>query len=59
MLKGLKKEEVPVLYKITGLSENGMDYFKLNKKEYTLFPNEKEVLLRTGMKFDIISIREE
>jgi hypothetical protein len=31
-----------------------MDYFKLDKKEYALYKNEKEVLLRTGMKFDII-----
>ena len=58
MLKQLKKGDVPVLYEITGLRGNGMNYFKLNSKEYTIFPNEKEVLLSTGLYFDIVDIQQ-
>ena len=53
MFNGIKKEDVPVLYKITGLSKYGK-YFKLNTKDYSRFPNEKEVLLITGLRFNII-----
>lgn len=53
MFNGIKKEDVPVLYQITGLSKYGK-YFKLNSGEYSNFPNEKEVLLITGLRFNII-----
>ena len=53
MFTGITKEDVPVLYQITGLSKYGK-YFKLNSGEYSNFPNEKEVLLITGLRFNII-----
>ena len=49
---------MPVLYQITNLDKNGMYYFKLDNAEYSLFPYEQEVLLQTGLEFDIIEISE-
>ena len=51
MFRGLSKDVVPVLYQIYNLSENGWDYFKLDNLDYSLFPNEQEVLLYTGSRF--------
>ena len=48
MFRGLSKDVVPVLYKIHNLSKYGLEYFKLDNLDYSLFPNEQEVLLRTG-----------
>ena len=61
MFRGLSKDVVPVLYQIHGLSENwlgNLNYFKLDNLDYSLFPNEQEVLLLTGRYFEIIEISE-
>ncbi|MFN9899750.1 MAG: hypothetical protein ACK55Z_13370 [bacterium] len=54
----MSKDDVPVLYQIHNLDEFGFDYFKLDNLDYSLFPNEQEVLLITGSKFRIIEISE-
>ena len=58
MFRGLSKDVVPVLYQIHNLDENGSHYFKLDNLDYSLFPNEQEVLLETGSSFEIIEISE-
>ena len=58
MFRGLSKDQVSVLYQISGLSKVGWDYFKLDNAEYSLFPYEQEVLLRTGLSYKIIEISE-
>ena len=58
MFRGLSKDDVPVLYQIHNLSEDGFKYFKLDNLDYSLFPNEQEVLLLTGSSFEIIEISE-
>ncbi len=57
MFRGLSKDVVPVLYQIHNLSKRGYDYFKLDNLDYSLFPNEQEVLLYTGLWFEIIEIK--
>jgi len=44
------------LFEITNLNKNGWAYFNLDSKDYTLFPDEKEVLIRTGCIFYILEI---
>ena len=56
MFRGLSKDQVSVLYQISDLNVNGYHNFKLDNAEYSLFPYEQEVLLRTGLNFDIIDI---
>ena len=59
MFKGLSKDDVPVLYQISNLNEYGYRYyFKLDSEQYSLFPYEQEVLLLTGLSFEIIEISE-
>ena len=58
MFRGLSKDVVPVLYQIHNLREDGLWYFKLDNLDYSLFPNEQEVLLFTGERFEIIEISE-
>jgi hypothetical protein len=58
MFRGLSKDQVSVLYQISNLDEYGYLYFKLDNAEYSLFPYEQEVLLITGLPFDIIEISE-
>ena len=58
MFRGLNKDQVSVLYQINNLRESGRNYFKLDNKEYSLFPYEQEVLLYTGLDFKIIEISE-
>jgi len=58
MFRGLSKDVVPVLYQIHYLNERGYEYFKLDNADYSLFPNEQEVLLDTGSYFEIIEISE-
>ena len=58
MLRGLNKDQVPVLYQINNLHKDGFNYFKLDNEEYSLFPHEQEVLLITGSRFEIIQISE-
>jgi hypothetical protein len=54
MFTGLNKKDVPVLYQINGLRKDGFNYFKLDNSDYSLFPYEQEVLLRTGSFFKIL-----
>ena len=58
MFRGLNKDQVAVLYQINNLDEDGFLYFKLDNSDYSLFPYEEEVLLRTGTNFEIIEILE-
>ena len=58
MFKGLSKDQVSVLYQISNLHKDGYLYFKLDNAEYSLFPYEQEVLLKTGLDFKIIEISE-
>ena len=58
MFRGLSKDVVPVLYQIHNLNISGYYYFKLDNLDYSLFPNEQEVLLFTGLYFEIIEISE-
>ena len=58
MFRGLSEDDVPVLYQIQNLSEDGYSYFKLDNLDYSLFPNEQEVLLYPGSFFEIIEISE-
>ena len=58
MFRGLSKDVVPVLYQIHNLDQDGFWYFKLDNADYSLFPNEQEVLLVTGSYFEIIEISE-
>ena len=58
MFTRLSKDVVPVLYQIHNLSEDGWNYFKLDNADYSLFPNEQELLLLTGSSFEIIEISE-
>ena len=59
MFRKLKKDEIPVMLQFTNLPEYGWNYFKLDNKEYTIFPNEQEVLLYTGLLFEIKYICDE
>ena len=58
MFRGLSKDVVPVLYQIHNLHIDGYHYFKLDNADYSLFPYEQEVLLHTGLSFEIIEISE-
>jgi hypothetical protein len=58
MFKGLSKDQIPVLYQINNLDEDGVFYFKLDSSDYSLFPYEQEVLLDTGSELKIIFISE-
>ena len=46
----------PVLLVINLENETGKYYFSLDTKDYTQFPDEKEILLQTGLIFKIKSI---
>ena len=46
----------PVLLVITLKNETGKYYFSLDTKEYTQFPDEREILLQTGLIYNIESI---
>ncbi len=59
MIIRLNLENVPVLYQINNLRKYGLFYFKLDSTDYSLFPYEQEVLLRTGSEFKILDISEE
>ena len=58
MFGKLKEGDVPVLYQINNIDENGWNYFRLNMKVYSLFDNEKEILFYSGKSFVIIDISE-
>lgn len=46
----------PVLLVINMKNETGKYYFSLDNKDYTQYPEEKEILLQTGLIFKIESI---
>jgi len=58
MFRGLKNDDVSVLYEISNLDEKGFNYFKLDNKEYAMYPHEDEVLLVNGLPFKILDISE-
>jgi hypothetical protein len=49
MIKNLTNNQIPVLFEISNLPKDGTDYFKLDEEDFTLFKEEKEVLLRDGL----------
>jgi hypothetical protein len=57
MFAGLNNKDVPVLFQISNLRDDGYYYFKLDE-EYSLFPYEQEVLLSISSCFKIIQISE-
>jgi len=56
MMMGASKENRPVLLKITIDNRVGFGLFKMDTKNYSLYPGEKEVLLRDGHRYQIKSI---
>ena len=46
MFKGLSKNEVPILYQFDNLNEIPFFSFILDSSDYSLFPNEQEVLVQ-------------
>ena len=60
MFNKIKKEDVPVLYQIIGLKKGNYTntFFNLDTHDYTLFPEEKEILLKNGQQFKILEISE-
>ena len=40
MLKGLTKDDVPILYQIYNLDKIGRGYFKMDSEDYSLFQSE-------------------
>jgi hypothetical protein len=48
-----------VLIKITMKNESGKHYFFLDKPEYTMYPDEKEVLLQAGIRAKVNNITTE
>ena len=52
----MKENEISVLLCIT-IDKYG-DYFILDSKEYSNFPDEKEVLIQEGKSFEVISKKE-
>ena len=56
MFKNLKKDCVPELFQITELSEDGSSCFYLDSYEYSIFPKEQEILICTGVKFNVMGV---
>ena len=56
MRGGATQEKKPVLLKIEIDNKVGFGLFKLDKQDYSLFPSEREVLLRDGHRYYIDSI---
>ena len=51
MMMGASIENRPVLLKITIDNRVGFGLFKMDSKNYSLYPGEKEVLLRDGHRY--------
>ena len=58
MLKVVNNEEIAVLYEISGLDEDGNYHFIMDKNEFSIFENEQEVLMFSGLHFQILDISE-
>jgi len=56
MINGASNENYPVLLKITIDNRFGFGLFKMDNKNYSLYPEENEVLLRDGHRYKIKSI---
>ena len=56
MLKEINNEEMAVLYEISGLDEDGNYHFIMDKNEFSIFENESEVLMFSGLHFQILDI---
>ena len=56
MVRGLTQERKPVLLRIEIDNKVGFGLFKMDKSDYSLFPHEKEVLLRDGHRYLIHEI---
>lgn len=52
-------EKSKVLLKIKVKNENGRHYFSLDSSEYTLYPDEEEVLLQAGLIVQVDEVQEE
>jgi hypothetical protein len=50
----VKNKEIAVLYEISGLDEDGHYYFNMDKSDYSLYEKEKEVLMFSGLQFEIL-----
>lgn len=50
---------VRVLLKIEMENESGKYYFYLDSSDYTCYPDEKEILLQSGLKFKLKSVEYE
>ena len=51
MMVGASNEKRPVLLKIAIDNRVGFGLFKMDNKNYSLYPGEKEVLLRDGHQY--------
>ena len=58
MLKEVNNEDMAVLYEIIGLDEDGNYHFIMDKNEFSIFENEQEVLMFSGLHFQILDISE-
>lgn len=58
MLNGLRKNDQPVMFQISGLSKFGNYYFKMDSEEFSLYVHEQEILLYDGSKYEITNITE-
>jgi hypothetical protein len=52
-------EKYMVLMKITMKNESGKHYISLDRPDYSLYPNEKEILLQAGLRGKIQSVTDE
>ena len=59
MFNNIIEDQHPVLFQINGLPKNGENHFVLDKKEYSMYPNEKEVLFHEYLFFKVINIEEQ
>ena len=51
MLKELVNKEMAVLYEISGLDEDGHYHFIMDKNEFSVWENEEEVIMFSGLQF--------
>ena len=51
MLKEVVNKEMAVLYEISGLDEDGHYHFIMDKNEFSVFENEEEVIMFSGLQF--------
>ena len=54
-VRDLASPKIPVLIEVK-FDNEGHSHFQLNKPEYTLFPEEQEILLLDGLRFTVESV---